>query len=64
MQQNVGSYDRIARFVLGAVLLALGGVAVAGVVRLGAGASGLALAAVSVVLGSVLLTQRRHEAVG
>jgi len=53
MEKNVGGYDRLARFVLGPLLIILGIAAVTGIVSLGTGTLGVALAAVALLLGVV-----------
>ncbi|MEF8775014.1 MAG: DUF2892 domain-containing protein [Haloarculaceae archaeon] len=54
MHKNVGGYDRIARFIVGPVLIIVGGAAFAGVIALAAGTLGLVLATVAVLVGAVL----------
>jgi hypothetical protein len=56
MEKNVGGIDRIARFVLGPALIIVGVAALAGLFSLAAGTTGLALAAVLLVVGAVLTT--------
>lgn len=62
MQQNVGEFDRIIRLVAGPVLLLVGIGTFAGVLSLGTGTVGIALAAIATLIGLVLtvtaLTQR------
>lgn len=56
MNQNVGGYDRLGRFVIGAVLLVGGIVGYAGMVRVAVGPLPQALTAlILVLLGVVLL---------
>lgn len=55
MEKNVGGYDRIARFVVGPVLLVVGLAAFAGLLTLAAGTLGLVLAGAAVLVGAVLL---------
>ncbi|WP_254831907.1 YgaP family membrane protein [Haloglomus salinum] len=55
MDKNVGGYDRIARLVLGPVLAILGTAALFGFVTLAAGTLGLALAAIALLVGLVLV---------
>jgi NAD/NADP transhydrogenase alpha subunit len=54
MERNVGGYDRIARFVVGPVLIVVGAATLAGLLSLAAGTVGVALAAVALVVGAVL----------
>jgi hypothetical protein len=54
MEKNVGGYDRLARFVVGPVLLLLGGAGLAGFVTLAAGTLGLALAGLALIVGAIL----------
>lgn len=51
MERNVGGYDRLARLVVGPVLLIAGVAAIADLVSVG-----LPIAAVVLVVGAVLLT--------
>jgi len=56
MNKNVGGYDRIGRFVVGAVLLVAGAIGYAGMVRVAVGPVPQALMALILVLiGAVLL---------
>ncbi|WP_129112862.1 YgaP family membrane protein [Halegenticoccus tardaugens] len=55
MKKNVGGYDRIARFVVGPILLVGGAAAFAGALTLATGAVGAILAAVALVAGAVLI---------
>lgn len=55
MDKNVGGYDRIARLVAGPILLALGIAALAGVLTLAEGATGMALAVIALLIGVVFL---------
>jgi hypothetical protein len=55
MDKNVGGYDRLARFVVGPVLLVVGLAAVTGVVTLASGLVGLALAIAAILVGAVFL---------
>lgn len=54
MEKNVGGYDRIARFVVGPVLIVVGAAAFGGLLTLAAGTLGLVLAGVAVLVGAVL----------
>lgn len=54
MEKNVGGYDRIARFVLGPILVVVGAASLAGLLTLAAGTVGLALAGVLLLVGLVL----------
>ena len=54
MQKNVGGYDRIARFIVGPILIVAGAAALGGVLTLAAGTLGLVLAGVAVLVGAVL----------
>ncbi|MEF8842656.1 MAG: DUF2892 domain-containing protein [Haloarculaceae archaeon] len=56
MKKNVGGLDRKARFVVGPILVIVGLAAFGGVITLGAGTLGLALAAVALLVGVVLAT--------
>lgn len=70
MDKNVGGYDRLARFVVGPVLIVVGLTALGGLVSLGTGTVSLAIAAVALLLGVVLTataTTRKcpiHSALG
>jgi uncharacterized membrane-anchored protein len=56
MEKNVGGYDRIGRFVIGAVLVVAGVAGYAGVIPVAVGPAPQALTAiVLVVIGAVLL---------
>ncbi len=55
MEKNVGGYDRLIRFVVGPILVALGLAALAGLFVIAAGPLGLAVAVVVIVVGAVLL---------
>ena len=56
MDKNVGGYDRLGRFVIGAVLVLMGVVGYAGLLRVAIGPLPQALMAlILVVLGAVLL---------
>lgn len=54
MQMNVGGYDRIARFIVGPILIVAGAAAFGGFLTLAAGTLGLVLAGVAVLVGAVL----------
>jgi hypothetical protein len=54
MDKNVGGYDRLARFVVGPILLVVGLAAAGGLLSLAAGTAGLALAAVAILVGAIL----------
>ncbi len=56
MEKNVGGYDRIARFVVGPVLIVVGIAALAGFLTVAAGIVGTVLAVVIALIGGVLLT--------
>ncbi|ADQ68241.1 hypothetical protein C499_14995 [Halogeometricum borinquense DSM 11551] len=56
MEKNVGGYDRIARLVVGPLLVIVGAAAVAGLFTIAAGTLGLVLAGGALVVGAVLLT--------
>jgi hypothetical protein len=62
MEKNVGGYDRIARFVVGPLLILVGAASSAGLFTLGAGTLGAAAAVVVMFVGAVLtvtaVTQR------
>lgn len=56
MDKNVGGYDRLARFVIGAVLVLAGGAGYAGALPVAVGPLPQALTSVAlVVVGAVLL---------
>ncbi|MFB6178451.1 MAG: DUF2892 domain-containing protein [Halorientalis sp.] len=55
MEKNVGSYDRIARFVAGPILLVMGAATLGGLLTLADGTLGTALGAIALVLGLVFL---------
>ena len=54
MEKNVGGYDRIARFVVGPILVAVGAAALLGLFTIAAGTLGLAIAVVALLVGFVL----------
>lgn len=54
MEKNVGGYDRLARFVVGPVLIVGGAAALAGILTIATGTLGLALAALGIVVGAIL----------
>ena len=56
MEKNVGGYDRIARFVVGPILVVVGLASFGGLLTLAAGTLGLVLAAVALIVGLVLVT--------
>ena len=56
MEKNVGGYDRIARFVVGPILVLVGIAAFGGLLTLAAGTLGLVLGAVALLVGLVLTT--------
>lgn len=55
MQKNVGGYDRIARFVLGPILVVLGLAHVLELLVITTGTLGLGIAVVAILVGAVLL---------
>jgi hypothetical protein len=55
MEKNVGGYDRIARFVAGPILLAMGLATLAGMLVLAEGTLNTALGAIALLLGVVFL---------
>lgn len=55
MQKNVGGYDRIARLGIGPVLVLVGIAALVGWISLATGTLGVAIAALAIVVGAVLL---------
>jgi hypothetical protein len=55
MKKNVGGYDRIARFVVGALLVAGGAASFAGLFTLASGTLGVVITALLVLVGAVLL---------
>jgi len=54
MKQNVGGYDRLARFVVGPLLIVVGVAALGGLVTLASGTLGLVAAGVAVLAGAIL----------
>jgi hypothetical protein len=54
MEKNVGGNDRLARFVVGPILIAVGFAALGGLFTIAAGPLGTALAVVAVLVGLVL----------
>jgi hypothetical protein len=54
MEKNVGGYDRVVRFVVGPLLVVVGGVSLGGVLTLAAGTLGLALGVGALLVGAVL----------
>ena len=54
MEKNVGGYDRIVRFVVGPVLIVVGGVSLGGFFTLAAGTLGLVLGVIALLVGVVL----------
>jgi hypothetical protein len=54
MQKNVGGYDRLLRFVVGPILVVVGGAAFGGVLTLATGTVGLVLAGVALLVGAIL----------
>lgn len=54
MEKNVGGYDRIARFIVGPILIIVGGAALGGVLTLAAGTLGAVLAGIAVLIGAIL----------
>lgn len=54
MEKNVGGYDRIARFVVGPILVVVGAAALLGLFTIAAGTLGLAIAVVALLVGLVL----------
>jgi hypothetical protein len=55
MQKNVGGYDRIARLVVGPLLVVVGAAAIAGLFSVASGTLGLVLAALAIVVGGVFV---------
>lgn len=55
MEKNVGGYDRAGRFIIGAILVLVGVVGYAGLVRLAVGPLSQALTALILVLIGVVL---------
>ena len=55
MQKNVGGYDRLARFVLGPLLIVVGGVILAGLWSPIAGTTAVAVSAVAILVGLVFV---------
>jgi len=56
MEKNVGGYDRIARAVLGPVLVVVGAASLAGFLTIAAGTLGLVIAVAALLVGAVLAT--------
>lgn len=54
MEKNVGGYDRIARFIVGPILIIVGVGAFGGFVTLAAGQLGFVLAGLAVLVGAIL----------
>lgn len=54
MEKNVGGYDRLARFVVGPLLVVVGGVSLGGFLTLAAGTLGLVLGVGALLVGVVL----------
>lgn len=54
MEKNVGGYDRMARFVVGPVLLVVGLAGLGGLLTLAAGTTGVALAVGALLVGAIL----------
>jgi hypothetical protein len=54
MQKNVGGYDRIARFLVGPILILVGAASFGGLLTLAAGTVGVVLAGLAVLVGAVL----------
>lgn len=61
MEKNVGGSDRLARTVLGPVLIVVGGAGLAGLVPFAPGLLGPALAAAVTAVGAVLLVTAATE---
>lgn len=55
MQKNVGGYDRIARLVVGPLLVLVGAAAFGGLFTIAAGTPGLVLAGAALLVGAVFL---------
>jgi len=55
MQKNVGGYDRLARFVLGPILVIVGLAHALEVLTIASGTLGLAIAAAAILVGAVFL---------
>jgi hypothetical protein len=55
MQKNVGGYDRIARLVVGPLLIVVGAAAFGGLFTIAAGTLGLVVAGIALLVGAVLL---------
>lgn len=54
MERNVGGYDRIARLVVGPILIVVGAASLVGILGLAAGTLGLALGVFALLVGAVL----------
>lgn len=55
MQKNVGGYDRIARLVVGPLLIVAGAAAFGGLFTIAAGTLGLVVAGIALLVGAILL---------
>ncbi|MFD1646001.1 YgaP family membrane protein [Haloarchaeobius litoreus] len=55
MEKNVGGYDRLARLVLGPVLIVVGAAGLADILTIVSGTAGLLFAGALFVVGTVLL---------
>ena len=56
MEKNVGGYDRIARAIVGPVLIIVGAAALAGFLTIATGTLGLVVAGAALLVGAVLTT--------
>lgn len=54
MEKNVGGYDRLARLVVGPVLIVVAVAAIGGVVTIASGTTGAVIVALALLVGAVL----------
>ncbi|WP_420028451.1 YgaP family membrane protein [Haloglomus litoreum] len=55
MEKNVGGYDRIARLVVGPVLLVVGVAVLGGLLSVASGTTAVAIGVVAALVGAILL---------
>jgi hypothetical protein len=55
MEKNVGGYDRIARLLVGPLLVLVGAAALGGLFSVAGGTLGLAIAVVAILVGAVFV---------
>jgi hypothetical protein len=56
MEKNVGGYDRIARFIVGPVLIVAGAAMLTGLLTIATGTLGFVVAVAALLVGGVLTT--------